>query len=158
MMTILFWLSLQLNNDFVRYVWSSARTIISFELVWFAYIWKKVMIFLTVCYIRPDFEDLKRQLVGLGANYVVTEEELKSSEMKKTMKVSCVFSTWLSMATKIVTAWSTVLAREAKPFSHIHCINRSALSNILSQARIIDVSVFLTLQLFSESCDFKNQQ
>ena len=158
MMTILFWLSLQLNNDFVRYVWSSARTIISFELVWFAYIWKKVMIFLTVCYIRPDFEDLKRQLVGLGANYVVTEEELKSSEMKKTMKVSCVFSTWLSMATKIVTAWSTVLAREAKPFSHIHCINRSALSNILIQARIIDVSVFLTLQLFSESCDFKNQQ
>ena len=157
-MTILFWLSLQLNNDFVRYVWSSARTIISFELVWFAYIWKKVMIFLTVCYIRPDFEDLKRQLVGLGANYVVTEEELKSSEMKKTMKVSCVFSTWLSMATKIVTAWSTVLAREAKPFSHIHCINRSALSNILIQARIIDVSVFLTLQLFSESCDFKNQQ
>ena len=138
MMTILFWLSLQLNNDFVRYVWSSARTIISFELVWFAYIWKKVMIFLTVCYIRPDFEDLKRQLVGLGANYVVTEEELKSSEMKKTMKVSSVFSTWLSMATKIVTAWSTVLAREAKPFSHIHCINRSALSNILIQARIID--------------------
>lgn len=138
MMTILFWLSLQLNNDFVRYVWSSARTIISFELVWFAYIWKKVMIFLTVCYIRPDFEDLKSQLVGLGANYVVTEEELKSSEMKKTMKVSSVFSTWLSMATKIVTAWSTVLAREAKPFSHIHCIDRSALSNILIQARIID--------------------
>ena len=99
---------------------------------------KKVMIFLTVCYIRPDFEDLKSQLVGLGANYVVTEEELKSSEMKKTMKVSSVFSTWLSMATKIVTAWSTVLAREAKPFSHIHCINRSALSNILIQARIID--------------------
>ena len=95
MMTILFWLSLQLNNDFVRYVWSSARTIISFELVWFAYIWKKVMIFLTVCYIRPDFEDLKSQLVGLGANYVVTEEELKSSEMKKTMKVSSVFSAWL---------------------------------------------------------------
>ena len=93
MMTILFRLSLQLNNDFVRYVWSSARTIISFELVWFAYIWKKVMIFLTVCYIRPDFEDLKSQLVGLGANYVVTEEELKSSEMKKTMKVSSVFST-----------------------------------------------------------------
>ena len=42
---------------------------------------------------RPDFEDLKSQLVGLGANYVVTEEELKSSEMKKTMKVSFVFST-----------------------------------------------------------------
>ena len=42
------------------------------------------------------------------------------------------------MATKIVTAWSPVLAREAKPFSHIHCINRSALSNILIQARIID--------------------
>ena len=57
--------------------------------------WEKSNDMLTVCYIRPDFEDLKSQLVGLGANYVVTEEELKSSEMKKTMKVSSVFSTRL---------------------------------------------------------------
>ena len=57
--------------------------------------WEKSNDILTVCYIRPDFEDLKSQLVGLGANYVVTEEELKSSEMKKTMKVSSVFSTQL---------------------------------------------------------------
>lgn len=49
--------------------------------------WEKSNDIVTVCYIRPDFEDLKSQLVGLGANYVVTEEELKSSEMKKTMKV-----------------------------------------------------------------------
>lgn len=55
--------------------------------------WEKSNDLLTVCYIRQDFEDLKSQLVGLGANYVVTEEELKSSEMKKTMKVSSVFST-----------------------------------------------------------------
>lgn len=54
--------------------------------------WEKSNYLLTVSYIRPDFEDLKSQLVGLGANYVVTEEELKSSEMKKTMKVSSVFS------------------------------------------------------------------
>ena len=42
------------------------------------------------------------------------------------------------MATKIVTAWNTVLARKAKTFAHIHYINRSALSNILIQARIVD--------------------
>ena len=38
-------------------------------------------------YIRPDLEDLKIHLIGLGANYVVTEEDLKSTEMKETMKV-----------------------------------------------------------------------
>lgn len=33
-------------------------------------------------------EELKSHLKDLGANYVVTEEDLKSSEMKEMMKVS----------------------------------------------------------------------
>lgn len=32
-------------------------------------------------------EELKSHLKDLGANYVATEEDLKSSEMKETMKV-----------------------------------------------------------------------
>ncbi|KAL9980556.1 hypothetical protein ACROYT_G009158 [Oculina patagonica] len=35
---------------------------------------------------RPNVEELKNHLKGLGANYVVTEEDLKSSEMKEIMK------------------------------------------------------------------------
>lgn len=35
---------------------------------------------------RPNVEELKSHLKDLGANYVATEEDLKSSEMKETMK------------------------------------------------------------------------
>ena len=42
---------------------------------------------LYVCF-RPNVEELKNHLKDLGANFVVTEEDLKSSEMKATMKVS----------------------------------------------------------------------
>lgn len=35
---------------------------------------------------RPKLEELKNHLKDLGANFVVTEEDLKSSEMKDTMK------------------------------------------------------------------------
>ena len=44
---------------------------------------------LHICF-RPNVEELKNHLEDLGANFVVTEEDLKSSEMKETMKVSLV--------------------------------------------------------------------
>ena len=37
---------------------------------------------------RPNVEELKSHLKDLGADYVVTEEHLKSSEMKEIVKVS----------------------------------------------------------------------
>ena len=42
-----------------------------------------------ICF-RPNVEELKNHLKDLGANFVVTEENLKSPEMKDTMKVSLV--------------------------------------------------------------------
>jgi len=38
-------------------------------------------------FFRPNVEELKSHLKDLGAYYVVTEEDLKTSEMKETMKV-----------------------------------------------------------------------
>ena len=48
-----------------------------------------LFLFENVCFVRPNLDELKSHLTDLGANYVITEEELKSSEMKEIMKVSC---------------------------------------------------------------------
>ena len=44
---------------------------------------------------RPNVEELKSHLKDLGANYVVTEEDLKTSEMKETMKVGLALRKYL---------------------------------------------------------------
>lgn len=48
-----------------------------------------LFLFENVCFVRPNLDELKSHLTDLGANYVLTEEELKSSKMKEIMKVSC---------------------------------------------------------------------
>ena len=63
-------------------------------------IWKHYNLYLHLIF-RPNLEELKSLLGDLGANYVVTEEELKSSEMKEIMKVS-------GMLTDCVKRWARV--------------------------------------------------